>query len=158
MSIYAKIRPITGHQGHPVACFFLLPPLLVQCQISLCASDVKKRYNKEIKIIIHVYLSYRTVAVQGAEVLRIFIVYLIIMNIVSFFTMAYDKAQAGKRKRRVPEKRLFGYAALGGALGAWIGMYTWRHKTKHASFIAGVPALLIVNVVLIYFIVKGLNS
>ncbi|MFH5182005.1 DUF1294 domain-containing protein [Paenibacillus sp. TAB 01] len=90
--------------------------------------------------------------------MRIFITYLVIMNIISFCLMAYDKSQAGKRKRRIPEKRLFGYAACGGALGAWIGMYTWRHKTKHTSFILGMPALLVVNAVLIYWIVKGLQA
>ncbi|WP_179232706.1 DUF1294 domain-containing protein [Paenibacillus rigui] len=80
------------------------------------------------------------------------------MNIISFCLMAYDKSQAGQRKRRVPEKRLFGYAAFGGALGAWAGMYTWRHKTKHTSFVLGIPALLAVNAVLVYFIARGLNS
>lgn len=72
--------------------------------------------------------------------------------------MAYDKSQAGRHKRRIPEKRLFGYAACGGALGAWIGMYAYRHKTKHVSFIIGMPVLLIVNAVLIYWIGKGLST
>jgi uncharacterized membrane protein YsdA (DUF1294 family) len=40
------------------------------------------------------------------------------------------------------------WAAAGGALGAWLGMYTVRHKTQHAKFTVGVPALLLLQLAL----------
>ncbi|GGF86770.1 DUF1294 domain-containing protein [Paenibacillus abyssi] len=78
--------------------------------------------------------------------------YLLLINIVSFSMMRYDKRQAVKHGRRVPEKQLFVIAAIGGALGAWLGMRIWRHKTKHNSFVYGIPALFILNIAALWFI------
>jgi uncharacterized membrane protein YsdA (DUF1294 family) len=84
-------------------------------------------------------------------------IYLLIINAVNFFSMGYDKQQAKKGLRRIPEKRLFTYAAVGGALGGWLGMLNWRHKTKHMSFVLGFPALLVVNVICMYWVFLYLN-
>ncbi|TVY10527.1 DUF1294 domain-containing protein [Paenibacillus cremeus] len=86
--------------------------------------------------------------------MKLFILYLIVINIFSFWTMGDDKSRAKQGKRRVPEKKLFGLSAIGGALGTWLGMRVWRHKTKHTSFILGVPALLLMNIAAIYFLVQ----
>jgi uncharacterized membrane protein YsdA (DUF1294 family) len=89
--------------------------------------------------------------------LNIIIIYLIIVNLGCLFLMAQDKKFAEKGHRRIPEKRLFLNAALGGALGIWMGMRLWRHKTKHRSFTIGIPALFIVNVLSVYLILKWLR-
>ncbi len=68
------------------------------------------------------------------------------MSFVLFAMMGIDKALAKRGAWRVPEKTLFLLALLGGALGGLIGMYFFRHKTRHASFKAGLPILLIVNI------------
>lgn len=81
-----------------------------------------------------------------------FILYFILMNGLGFGIMGYDKKRAKKKAWRVPEKRLFGIAALGGAIGAWLGMRWFRHKTKHMAFVWGIPALIVWNVVLMYYI------
>ncbi|WP_201000378.1 DUF1294 domain-containing protein [Paenibacillus glycanilyticus] len=80
------------------------------------------------------------------------IIYLLVVNIIAFAMMGMDKNYARRKKRRIPEKRLFGVSAIGGALGAWIGMQIWRHKTKHASFRVGIPLLFIFNLVVIYYL------
>ncbi|MCK9861426.1 DUF1294 domain-containing protein [Paenibacillus sp. ATY16] len=80
------------------------------------------------------------------------IIYLLVVNITAFAMMGMDKSYARRKKRRIPEKRLFGVSAIGGALGAWIGMQAWRHKTKHASFRVGIPLLFIFNLVVIYYL------
>ncbi len=74
--------------------------------------------------------------------------WLIILNIIAYITMALDKSRAvrGRSRQRIPEKTLFTLAAIGGAAGIWIAMLTRRHKTKHRSFVIGVPALLVFNV------------
>lgn len=81
-------------------------------------------------------------------------IYLVVINIVGFAFMRYDKTQAGRRRRRVPEKRLFTIAAVGGALGSMLGMRVFHHKTKHRTFVIGMPALLILNAVCVYVIYK----
>lgn len=78
-------------------------------------------------------------------------IYLIAINFVAFFIMGYDKSQARKGSRRIAEKTLFLIAAAGGALGMWFGMRKWRHKTKHGSFVYGIPLLLVFNAALVYY-------
>lgn len=68
------------------------------------------------------------------------------MSFLLFAMMGIDKALAKRGAWRVPEKTLFLLALLGGALGGIIGMYFFRHKTRHASFKAGLPMMLIVNI------------
>jgi uncharacterized membrane protein YsdA (DUF1294 family) len=79
------------------------------------------------------------------------LLYLVAINVVGFFIMGFDKSQARNKRRRVPEKRLFIIAALGGAGGSWSGMRVFRHKTMHKSFKYGMPALLLVNVAFISY-------
>ena len=62
--------------------------------------------------------------------------------------MYSDKKKAIKKAWRTPETVIFAIAALGGSLGVWIGMYTFRHKTKHYRFVIGVPAILIIEIYL----------
>ncbi|MGU3473172.1 DUF1294 domain-containing protein [Paenibacillus sp. D51F] len=86
--------------------------------------------------------------------MKILIVYLALVNLIGFVMMAIDKSQARNGGRRVPEKRLFVFAALGGALGSWIGMRAYRHKTKHMTFVVGMPALLVLNAACVYYLAK----
>ncbi|CAH1205175.1 DUF1294 domain-containing protein [Paenibacillus sp. LjRoot153] len=81
-----------------------------------------------------------------------FLIYLLLMNIITFIEMGHDKGQAKKGGRRVPEKRLFLLAALGGGIGGWLGMRMWRHKTKHTSFVVGFPLLIALNCICVIFI------
>lgn len=83
--------------------------------------------------------------------------YGIIMSIIGFLVMGYDKQLAIKGKRRISEQTLFGIALVGGAAGVWSGMYFFRHKTKHTTFQLGIPLLLLVNTyVFIELIKKGM--
>lgn len=75
----------------------------------------------------------------------IFTLWLAAMDIALFITMGVDKRCARRGERRVPEARLFLLALLGGALGGWLGMYAFRHKTKHLKFVVSFPALAVVQ-------------
>ncbi|WP_027093140.1 DUF1294 domain-containing protein [Cohnella thermotolerans] len=90
--------------------------------------------------------------------MTVIIGYLLIVNFIAFGMMGYDKGRAKAKMRRVPEKNLFLVAAVGGALGAWLGMRTYRHKTKHASFVFGIPALFALNAICVWAVVRGLNA
>ena len=80
---------------------------------------------------------------------KLIIVYVILINLVGFALMGMDKQKAKKNKWRIPEKTLFLSAIFGGSIGALYGMHLFRHKTKHKSFVFGMPAILIVQLVLI---------
>jgi uncharacterized membrane protein YsdA (DUF1294 family) len=84
----------------------------------------------------------------------IFVIYFIIMNVLGFARMGQDKQYAKKKRRRVSERQLFVIAFLGGAIGSWIGMRTWRHKTNHRSFTIGIPLLIILNFVYMYLAIR----
>ena len=84
--------------------------------------------------------------------LKYFIIYLIIINIIAFLAMYIDKKRAKMGKWRIKEHTLFILALIGGSVGAIIGMYTFRHKTKKARFFIGFPVILIVEVLLGFMI------
>ncbi|WP_218094221.1 DUF1294 domain-containing protein [Paenibacillus solanacearum] len=86
--------------------------------------------------------------------MKLLFIYLLVMNVAVFVLMGHDKSRARKGGRRVPERRLFGLSAAGGALGAWVGMRVWRHKTKHVSFQLGIPALLLLNAAVVFALLR----
>jgi uncharacterized membrane protein YsdA (DUF1294 family) len=86
---------------------------------------------------------------KGQHMRNIAILYLTIMNIVGLFAMGIDKAKAKKRAWRIPERTLFLISLLGGSAGTWLGMYLFRHKTKHWYFVVGIPAILILQLGLV---------
>lgn len=86
--------------------------------------------------------------------LKYFLIYIAIINALGFLSMGIDKYKAKHNMWRTPEKTLFLYALLLGGFGSLIGMYTFRHKTLHPQFKYGIPAICIINIICIYFIVK----
>ena len=75
------------------------------------------------------------------------LLYLLIINAAAFILMLADKIKAKKNAWRIPEKILFLAAILGGSIGSLLGMFLLRHKTKHFSFLLGMPLILSVQVV-----------
>jgi len=78
-------------------------------------------------------------------------VYILVINILGFGVMWYDKimAQTGNYKHRVAEGRILLIALAGGAMGVFIGMELFRHKTKKLKFTVLVPAIIILQLVLL---------
>jgi uncharacterized membrane protein YsdA (DUF1294 family) len=81
-----------------------------------------------------------------------FILYTILINIISYFIMKLDKYYARENKRRISEKTLFTLALFLGAIGIYLGMYKFRHKTKHIKFTFLIPILIIINIISAYYI------
>ncbi len=75
--------------------------------------------------------------------------YALIINVIAFLMYGIDKWKAKHNKYRIPEKTLLGVAALGGSIGAWSGMQSFRHKTKKNKFRIGVPCIMIVQAIII---------
>ncbi|MEG1847588.1 MAG: DUF1294 domain-containing protein [Lachnospiraceae bacterium] len=83
------------------------------------------------------------------DVLVLIILYFIVLNLLSFAVMGFDKWKARKHLWRIPESTLFILAIIGGSPGAIVGMYTFHHKTKHANFVYGMPAILLFQLLVI---------
>ncbi|MEN1934071.1 DUF1294 domain-containing protein [Paenibacillus sp. 102] len=79
-------------------------------------------------------------------------IYFSMINVIAFSLMGLDKQKAKKKKWRTPESTLFLAAAAGGAVGAWIGMYVFHHKTHKSKFVFGIPVLVVITLSLIWLI------
>ncbi len=86
------------------------------------------------------------------DVLLIIIVYVVMMNLVSFALMGIDKYKAKKKAWRIPEATLFLFAIFGGSIGSILGMFLFHHKTRHWYFLFGLPLILILQLVCIYLL------
>ena len=78
----------------------------------------------------------------------ILLTYLLIINAAAFLLMLADKLKAKRNLWRIPEATLMGVAAIGGSVGALLGMYTFRHKTRHPKFTIGIPLILALQIAL----------
>ena len=86
-----------------------------------------------------------------------FLAYLLLINAISLGIMHIDKRNARQNLWRVPERRLFFLACIGGSLGSLLGMRLFRHKTKHTKFTLGVPCILAIQAVValcVYLFIK----
>ena len=79
------------------------------------------------------------------------LIWVLVMSAVSFAAMGLDKLYAKRGERRIPERRLFLFTALGGAVGGLLGMYLFRHKTKHWYFVLGFWALFALQAAGLYW-------
>ena len=82
------------------------------------------------------------------DLTKILIIYLVTINVATFFVYGIDKWKAKRSKWRITETALLLLAVLGGSIGAWMGMRVWHHKTLHKKFRYGIPLIIIAQVVL----------
>ena len=81
--------------------------------------------------------------------MKFIFVYIVFTNILLFTLMAIDKQKAKLRQWRISEKTLFILAIIGGSIGGILGMYTFRHKTKHLKFTLGFPIIIVFQLIVI---------
>lgn len=77
---------------------------------------------------------------------------LIVTNLTAFIMMGVDKRRAVKGRWRTSERALLIACACFGALGGWLGMRHFRHKTKHKKFTVSVPIMLILQIALLVYL------
>ena len=90
--------------------------------------------------------------------MKYFLLYLLLINAAAFLLMLVDKIKARKNRWRIPERTLIGSALLGGSVGALLGMYTFRHKTRHLKFTLGIPAILVAQIALAVFLILKIGA
>jgi len=76
------------------------------------------------------------------------LLYILGVNVITFILMRIDKKKAIEQQYRIPERTFWFLSILGGAIGSYLGMKAFRHKTKHVSFMVGMPILIFVNVII----------
>lgn len=79
--------------------------------------------------------------------------YLAAVNLIAFALYGIDKYKARRRLWRIPEAVLLLAAALGGSAGAYLGMIFFHHKTKKPRFFFGVPAMLVIQLLFLWFFI-----
>lgn len=85
--------------------------------------------------------------------MEFFYLYLFLINAAGFLLMLIDKRRAIKNRWRIPEKTLLLFALLGGGFGVLLGMKLARHKTKKPVFSIGVPIILAVWIISLFFLI-----
>ena len=85
-------------------------------------------------------------------------IYLAAVNLIIFFVFGIDKWKARRSTWRIREVTLLVLAALGGSIGAWLGMRVWHHKTKHKKFKYGIPLILVVQIIILILIFYNINN
>ena len=81
------------------------------------------------------------------DIWLIILIYLAAVNLFGLIIMGVDKSRAKRRKWRIPEATLFLVAIIGGSIGSILGMYLFRHKTKHWYFVVGMPVILVLQII-----------
>lgn len=82
------------------------------------------------------------------DVIFIVTLYLGAVNLIAFFLMGLDKWKARKHAFRIPESTLFIVSIIGGSIGSILGMHLFHHKTRHWYFLYGMPAILLLQILL----------
>ena len=84
----------------------------------------------------------------------ILIIYFVGINLVTFLLYGVDKWKARKGRWRIPEDSLIWLAVAGGSIGALGAMFLFRHKTRHLKFILGIPAIILLQVLLVFWLLR----
>ena len=86
--------------------------------------------------------------------MELLLYYFVCVNVLTFLVYGIDKWQARQGKWRISEATLLLFAVIGGSIGAWLGMRVWRHKTMHKKFKYGIPAILMIHIIIIVYLSK----
>jgi uncharacterized membrane protein YsdA (DUF1294 family) len=84
--------------------------------------------------------------------MKYLLIYLLAVNAATFVIYGIDKLKAKRGRWRISEATLLGLAVIGGSLGAWAAMYTFRHKTQHLKFKYGVPAIIVLQIAAVCYL------
>lgn len=83
------------------------------------------------------------------------LIYLGIINVVTFIAFAIDKLNAVGHRTRIRIVTLLGLAFMGGSVGGLLAMYLLHHKTKKDYFTVGIPLIMLMQVVVVFYVLNA---
>ena len=75
----------------------------------------------------------------------------LVVNLIAFVLMGYDKKLAQNNKRRISEKTLLAFVLIGGTIGSGLGMLFFRHKTSKTSYLLKFWFIIILQILIGWF-------
>lgn len=87
--------------------------------------------------------------------MKFMFIYVVFTNLLLFILMGLDKRKAKLNHWRISEKTLFSLALIGGSIGGILGIYTFRHKTKHLKFTLGFPIIFLFQLISIFLFLNS---
>lgn len=108
-----------------------------------------------IQIILLILLNKKTINFNP-ELLnnKFFLIYLILINLITFLIFYLDKQRAIKNKWRFKITSLLSLCLLGGEIGAISSMYIFNHKTNVNYFTKGIPLIMIVHFLILLLLMN----
>lgn len=84
--------------------------------------------------------------------LKVVVIYLVVLNVVTFVSYGIDKFKAKHNRWRISEATLLLLAIVGGSLGALLGMKAFRHKTQKPKFTITIPLVLALQLAVLLYL------
>jgi len=78
--------------------------------------------------------------------------FLLLVNVVAFVLIGYDKIVAQKHKQRIPETTLLTFVFFGGTLGSGLAMLLFRHKTRKTSYLIKFWMIVMSQILIFFFL------
>ena len=86
---------------------------------------------------------------------KVLLIYLAVINFIAFAAYAVDKVNAAEHRSRIRIVTLLGLAFIGGSIGSLLAMCLLRHKTRKDYFTVGVPLMIVMQVVVIFYMMNA---
>ena len=86
---------------------------------------------------------------------RILLIYFGIINFITFIVFAIDKVNAQEHRSRIKIITLLGLSFIGGSIGALLAIYLLHHKTKKDYFTVGIPIIMIMQVIVLFYLLNA---
>ena len=86
---------------------------------------------------------------------KLLLIYLIVINLITFIVFGIDKHNAEQRRSRIRIVTLLTLSFIGGSIGGLIAMYLFHHKTQKDYFTVGLPLMIIMQVLVVFYLMNG---
>ena len=88
------------------------------------------------------------------EKYKILLIYIVAINFITFAAFAVDKIADIEKRSRIRIITLLGLCFIGGSLGGLGAMYLFHHKTQKDYFTVGVPLIIVMQAVVIFYLMN----
>lgn len=86
---------------------------------------------------------------------RILLIYFGIINFITFIVFAIDKVNAQEHRSRIKIVTLLGLSFIGESIGTLLAIYLLHHKTKKDYFTVGIPIIMIMQVIVLFYLLNA---